>query len=263
MDVINIKSSREILLMRETCCMAANCLDHLGRQLTAGMSTEDINTLAHDYITTRGGYPSPLNYRGFPKSVCTSRNEVICHGIPHPQEVLKQGDIINIDVTTHYQKFHGDTSRTFLIGQVAEDKKQLVAVTEQCMLAGIATVAPGQRLGDIGAVISEIAHGHGFSVVEDYCGHGIGREFHEDPQVLHFGKKGTGVELRPGMIFTVEPMINMGKKQCKLLSDGWTVVTEDGKWSAQFEHTILVTESAQGHEILTLPDRGTDDGGSV
>ncbi len=164
--------------------------------------------------------------------------------------MVKDGDILNIDVTTYLNKFHGDTNKTFLVGNVSEEVKKLVQVTYESMRAGIATVRPGSRLGDIGAAIQEIAHGHGFSVVEEYCGHGIGREFHEEPQVLHYGRKGTGPIIRPGMTFTIEPMINLGSKHCELLKDGWTVLTRDRKWSAQFEHTILVTD--EGHEILTL-----------
>ena len=246
--------------MRETCCIAANCLDYIGRHIKVGMTTEDINTLAHDYITSRGAYPSPLNYRGFPKSVCTSKNEVICHGIPDSQVSLEEGDIINVDVTTYYKKFHGDTNRTFFVGKVDPKIQKLVEVAHQCMMDGIATVHPGSHLGDIGAAIEETAHGHGLSVVEEYCGHGIGREFHEEPQVLHYGERGSGLELRPGMTFTVEPMINLGKRYCRLLNDGWTVVTKDGSWSAQFEHTILVTESNEGHEILTIPSEVLSDG---
>ncbi|MCY4643369.1 MAG: type I methionyl aminopeptidase [Bacteriovoracales bacterium] len=250
--MINIKSEREIDLMRETCRIASSCLDHLESHIQAGMSTEDINTLAHDYITSQEAWPSPLNYHGFPKSVCTSKNEVICHGIPDPKVKIEEGDIINVDVTTYYKKFHGDTNRTFLVGKVLPEIQKLVEVTYQCMMAAIAIVRPGAHLGDIGAVIQEMAHDNGFSVVEEYCGHGIGREFHEAPQILHYGKKGTGTEMKPGMTFTIEPMINLGKKHCRLLDDGWTVVTKDGSWSAQFEHTILVTESGNGHEILTL-----------
>ena len=251
--MVTIKSEREIQLMRETCRLAANCLASLEPQIQVGMTTEDINTLTHNYITAHGAYPSPLNYNGFPKSVCTSRNEVICHGIPNPHETLADGDIVNVDVTTYYKKFHGDTNRTFLVGNVATEIRKLVDITQQCMMAGIATVRPGSHLGDIGAVIEEMAQDHGLSVVREYCGHGIGREFHEDPQVLHYGKRESGLELKPGMTFTVEPMINLGKRHCKLLDDGWTVITKDGSWSAQFEHTILVTESGDGHEILTCP----------
>lgn len=256
--MISIKSSREIALMRETCSLAANCLDYIGSKIEVGMSTEDINTLAHNYIIEHGATPSPLNYNGFPKSVCTSKNDVICHGIPSKKDILNDGDIINVDVTTYFKKFHGDTNRTFYVGNVDEKVKKLVETTHACMMAGIATVKPGSRLGDIGAAIEELAHANGFSVVHEYCGHGIGREFHEEPQVLHYGKKGTGIELKPGMTFTVEPMINMGKRYCKLLPDNWTVKTKDGSWSAQFEHTILVTDS--GSEILTIPtERKTDE----
>lgn len=233
--------------------MAANCLAAIESFIEPNLSTEEINSFTHEYITSRNAYPAPLNYRGFPKSVCTSKNEVICHGIPNPRDILQEGDIINVDVTTLYKKFHGDTNRTFLVGKVSREVKKLVEVTHQCMLAGIATVRPGSRLGDIGAAIQELAHDHGYSVVREYCGHGIGRGFHEEPQVLHYGKKNTGIELKPGMTFTIEPMINLGERHCRLLDDGWTVVTEDGSWSAQFEHTILVKESDEGHEILTLP----------
>lgn len=235
--------------MKKTCALAASTLDFIGEKLEIGMSTEEINHLCHEFITSHGAYPSPLNYHGFPKSVCTSLNDVICHGIPSKKDILKDGDILNIDVTTYLNKFHGDTNRMFLIGNVSDEAKKLVEVTKECTMRGISEIKPGGRLGDIGYAICEYAHDHGYSVVEDYCGHGIGREFHEPPQVLHFGKKGTGVEMKPGMTFTVEPMINLGKKHTKLLKDNWTVITKDGSLSAQFEHTILVTE--EGHEILT------------
>ena len=248
--MISIKSAREIELMRATSTLAAKTLEYIESFVVPGVSTEKINQLCHDFITEHGAYPSPLNYHGFPKSVCTSLNEVICHGIPNKNEILKDGDILNIDVTTYLNKFHGDTNKTFLVGNVTPEVKKLVDITYQCMRAGIATVVPGGHIGDIGAAIQEIAHANGYSVVEDYCGHGIGREFHEAPQIVHVGKKGTGAEMKPGMTFTIEPMINLGQKEGKLLKDGWTVVTRDKKWSAQFEHTILVTPT--GHEILTL-----------
>lgn len=248
--MISIKSAREIELMRATCKLAAQTLEYIAPYVVPGVSTEELNKLCHDYIIKHGAYPSPLNYHGFPKSVCTSLNEVICHGIPSTQDILKDGDILNIDVTTYLNKFHGDTNQTFLVGNVSPEIKKLVDVTYQCMRAGIDQVRPGGHIGDIGAAIQEIAHSHGYSVVEDYCGHGIGREFHEAPQVVHVGKRGTGPEMKPGMTFTIEPMINLGVKDGKLLKDGWTVVTRDKKWSAQFEHTILVTPD--GHEILTL-----------
>lgn len=252
--MISIKSAREIEKMRKTCKLAASTLLFIEDKLEIGMTTEDVNQLCHDYIVSHGAYPSPLDYHGFPKSVCTSRNHVICHGIPTIKEKLKDGDLLNIDVTTYLDGMHGDTNKTFLIGNVAPYHQKLVETTFECMMAGISVCRPGAHLGDIGAIIEEMAHDHGYSVVHEYCGHGIGREFHEDPQVLHYGKKGTGVEMRPGMTFTIEPMINMGKRHCKVLADGWTVVTKDKKFSAQFEHTILITE--EGHEILTLaPDK--------
>ncbi len=235
--------------MRETGLLAAKTLRFIEKQIKIGMTTDQVNQLCHDYMVKRGAIPAPLNYHGFPKSVCTSRNEVICHGIPNPKEILRDGDILNVDVTTKVNGFHGDTNRTFFVGQVRPEIKKLVDITYQCMMAGIAVCRPGARLGDIGAVIEELAHANGYSVVQEYCGHGIGREFHEEPQILHYGKRGTGVEMKPGMTFTIEPMINLGKRHCRLLDDGWTVVTKDKSWSAQFEHTILITED--GHEILT------------
>ena len=250
--MITIKSAREIEVMREACKLAAKTLHFLGKNIRVGMSTEEIDKMCHQYTINRGAIPATLGYHGYPKSLCTSLNEVICHGIPSEKEVLKDGDILNLDVTSLYKSFHGDTNRTFLVGNVKPEIKKLVDVTYDCMMAGIAECRPGARIGDIGAAIEEIAHANNFSVVHEYCGHGIGRAFHEDPQITHFGKRGTGVEMRPGMTFTVEPMINFGKRHCKLLDDGWTVLTKDKSWSAQFEHTILITED--GHEILTTFD---------
>lgn len=247
--MITIKSDREIQIMRESCKLAAKTLHYLGKNLRIGMSTEEIDKMCHEYMTKRGAIPATLGYHGFPKSLCTSRNEVICHGIPSDKEFIKDGDIINLDVTGIVKGFHGDTNRTFLMGNVKPEVKKLVDVTYECMMKGISVCRPGARIGDIGAVIEEMAHDHGYSVVHEYCGHGIGRKFHEDPQIVHVGKKGTGAEMRPGMTFTIEPMINLGKRHCKVLSDDWTVVTKDKSWSAQFEHTILITED--GHEILT------------
>ncbi len=249
--MISIKSQREIDIMKKSCQLAANTLNYIQDFIKPGVSTLELNDICHKYIVDRGAYPSPLNYNGFPKSVCTSLNEVICHGIPNKNDIVKDGDILNIDVTTYLNKFHGDTNRTFLVGNVDPEVKKLVDITYDCMMAGIGVVKPGARLGDIGAIIEEMAHDNGFSVVHEYCGHGIGREFHEEPQVLHYGKKGTGIELKKGMTFTIEPMINLGARHCKLLKDQWTVVTADKKWSAQFEHTIVVTED--GAEIMTLP----------
>ncbi len=248
--MITIKSAREIELMRKTCALAAKTLEYIGPYVKPGVSTEEINQLCHDFILENKAYPSPLNYHGFPKSVCTSLNEVVCHGIPNKDHILKDGDILNIDVTTYLDGFHGDTNKTFYVGEVKPEIKKLVEVTYECMMAGIKTVKPGGHIGDIGAAIFEIANSYGYGVVEDYCGHGIGREFHEAPQVVHVGKRGTGPQMKPGMTFTIEPMINLGTKDTKLLSDGWTVLTKDKKWSAQFEHTILVTP--EGFEILTL-----------
>ncbi len=255
--MISIKSQREISLMRQTSTLAKSTLEYIGDYLRPGISTEKVNDLCHDYITSHGAYPSPLNYNGFPKSICTSLNEVICHGIPDKNTIVKDGDILNIDVTTYLNKFHGDTNKTFLIGNVSEDIRKLVNITYRCLWEGISQVRPGGHIGDIGAVIVEMAQDYGYSVVREYCGHGIGREFHEAPQVIHDAKRGTGVEIRPGMTFTIEPMINVGNRNCELLKDGWTVVTADRKWSAQFEHTILVTED--GHNVLTLREEEKDE----
>ena len=257
--MITIKSAREIEIMKEACKLAAKTLHFLGKNLEIGMSTADINKMCHEYTINRSAIPATLGYHGFPASLCTSRNEVICHGIPSSKEILKDGDIINLDVTTLYKGFHGDTSHTYLIGNVRPEIKKLVDVTYNCLMAGIAVCKPGARIGDIGAVIEEMAHGNGFTVVHEYCGHGIGRVFHEEPQITHFGKRGTGVEMRPGMTFTIEPMINIGKRHSKVLGDAWTVVTQDKSWSAQFEHTILITES--GAEIMTTfsPEEWTAD----
>lgn len=249
--MISIKSQREIELMRQTCTLAANTLKYIGPFIKPGVSTEDLNKLCHDYIIEHDAIPAPLNYHGFPKSICTSVNEVICHGIPSKKVILKDGDIVNVDVTTILNGFHGDTNKTFFVGEVSEAAKKLVEVTHECLELGMKEVRPGARIGDIGAAIEEHAHSLGYSVVEDYCGHGIGRLFHEEPQVVHFGDRNTGPEIKKGMTFTIEPMINIGVKDCKVLKDNWTVITRDKKWSAQFEHTILVTED--GFEILTLP----------
>jgi methionyl aminopeptidase len=251
--MISIKSKREIDIMRESCQLAAKTLNYLADVVEIGMTTEDVDKLCHDFIISHEAYPSTLNYHGFPKSCCTSLNEVICHGIPSTKDVIKDGDLLNIDVTTYFKNFHGDTNKTYLIGNVKPELKKLVDVTYDCMMAGIEVCRPGARLGDIGAAIEAIAHENKYTVVHEYCGHGIGREFHEEPQVLHYGKAGTGVELKAGMTFTIEPMINLGKRHCRVLKDGWTVVTRDKKPSAQFEHTILITDD--GFEILTLdPD---------
>lgn len=248
--MISIKSKREIELMRATSKLASQTLEFIGEYVVPGVNTEKLDKLCHDFIMDNGAYPAPLNYHGFPKSICTSKNEVICHGIPSKKDILRDGDILNIDVTTKLKGFHGDTNKTFFVGDVRPEIKKLVDVTYDCMWTGIRQVKPGNQIGDIGGAISELAKKHGYGVVEEYCGHGIGREFHEEPQVVHSAESGTGPVMKPGMTFTIEPMINLGTRHCELLSDGWTVLTSDRKWSAQFEHTILVTET--GYEVLTL-----------
>lgn len=254
---IVIKTPEAIEKMRIAGRLAAEVLEMITPHVKAGISTGKIDYLCHDHIVNvQKAIPAPLNYGaapgrpGFPKSICTSINEVVCHGIPDDEKVLKNGDAINIDITVKKDGYHGDTSMMFLIGEVPEYAQRLASVTRECMYKGIEQVKPGTRLGDIGAVIAEYAHANYFSVVEDFCGHGIGEGFHEEPQVLHYGHRGTGVELKEGMTFTIEPMINAGKKQVKLKKDGWTAVTKDRRLSAQWEHTILVT--ATGAEILTL-----------
>jgi methionyl aminopeptidase len=237
--------------MREACQLAADTLLMVGPELRAGMTTDDINTLVHDYTVKHGAWPSPLNYNGFPKSVCTSVNEVVCHGIPG-KRVLKDGDIVNVDVTSYYPKkngFHGDTSATFYIGTPSEQAKLVTEVSRHCLELGIAEVREGARIGDIGAAIEAYAKSQGCSVVRDYVGHGIGREFHTAPQVPHFGNRGEGKRLKAGMVFTIEPMINIGRCETELQADDWTVLTADRSLSAQFEHTIVVTKT--GCEVLT------------
>jgi len=246
-----VLTSAEIDEMRASCQLAARTLVLVGEQLAPGITTDDINTLVHDYIVANGGYPSPLNYKGFPKSVCTSINEVVCHGIPGKQ-VLRDGDIINVDVTSKLPAkggFHGDTSATFYIGEPSPQVKHLVEVTRECLELGIAQVRPGARVGDIGHAIQTHAEAKGCSVVREYTGHGIHRIFHTEPTILHYGRPGTGPILTKGMTFTIEPMINLGGAAIEHLDDGWTVLTRDRSPSAQFEHTILVTRS--GCEVLT------------
>jgi methionyl aminopeptidase len=242
--------------MRKACELAADCLLMVGDHLRPGMSTLEIDELVHRYLTERGAYPSPLNYHGFPKSVCTSRNEVVCHGIPSKSEVLNDGDIINVDVTAYFPAkngFHGDNSATFYVGQPSDDAKRVVEVARRCLELGIAEVAEGKRIGDIGAAIQEHAEAQGCSVVRDYVGHGVGREFHMPPQIPHFGTRGRGKRLKAGMVFTIEPMINLGTYETELLDDGWTVLTRDRKLTAQFEHTVAVTRT--GCEVLTQRKR--------
>lgn len=257
-DLISIKSAAEIDAMRAACKLAARILRMAGTLVKPGVTTEEINEAVHEATLAAGAIPAPLNYGGdprrrippFPKSVCTSINDVICHGIPSKREVLASGDIINVDVTVILDGFHGDTSRTFLVGEVSPEARRLVEVTHEAMLRGIRVVSPSARIRDIGAAIQDYAEKFGFGVVREYVGHGIGKRFHEAPQIPHYRSKGPNPRLKPGMIFTVEPMINLGSHETVLdASDGWTVRTADGALSAQFEHTVLVTPD--GHEILT------------
>lgn len=246
---VSIKTADEIEKMRIAGRLAADVLMMITPHVKAGITTDELNQICHDYIVNeQKAIPAPLNYHGFPKSVCTSVNHVICHGIPGDKK-LKDGDIINIDVTVIKDGYHGDTSKMFHVGKTSILAERLCRVARESMLVGIDMVKPGVRLGDIGHVIQQHAEKENFSVVREYCGHGIGTVFHEEPQVLHYGTPGTGMELKPGMTFTIEPMINAGKRHVRQLPDGWTVVTKDRSLSAQWEHTILVTET--GHEVLT------------
>ncbi len=247
---IVLLSSREIEKMRQAGQFAAELLDHLEPMVKPGVSTLELNDEAERWTQARGATSAPLGYHGFPKSICTSVNEVVCHGIPNAKEILKDGDIINIDVTPLVDGYHGDTSKTFMVGEPSPIARQLVEVTEECLRRGIAAVKPGARVGDIGAAIQEYAEAQGFSVVRDFVGHGVSRVFHTAPQIPHYGTRGKGKKLRPGMVFTIEPMINEGTWEVEVLADKWTAVTKDRKLSAQFEHTIAVTET--GVEILTL-----------
>ena len=247
---ITIKTPDEIAKMRVAGRLAAEVLRMIEPHIKPGVTTGELDRLCHDYIVNeQKAIPAPLNYKGFPKSICTSVNHQVCHGIPGDKK-LKKGDIINVDITVIKDGYHGDTSRMFFVDEPSIQARRLVQVTKECLLKGIEQIRPGARLGDIGHAIQTHAEQHNYSVVREYCGHGIGREFHEDPQVLHYGRPGTGVELRTGMIFTVEPMINAGAAAVRLLPDNWTVVTRDHSLSAQWEHTVLVTDS--GYEILTL-----------
>ena len=222
----------------------------IGPFVVPGTTTEELDQICHDYIVGKQrAIPAPLNYKGFPKSICTSVNHVVCHGIPGPKK-LKSGDIVNVDITVIKDGYHGDTSKMFAVGEVPLRAERLMRICRESLYCGIREVRPGAQLGDIGNAIQRHAESHGYSVVQEFCGHGIGREFHEDPQVLHYGKPATGPVLEPGMTFTIEPMINVGKRFVKILPDGWTAVTKDHSLSAQWEHTILVTES--GYEVLTL-----------
>ncbi len=246
---ITIKTADEIDKMRVAGRLAAEVLEMVAPYVQPGVTTEELDQICHRHIVeVQQAIPAPLNYHGFPKSICTSVNHVVCHGIPGDRR-LKNGDIVNVDITVIKDGFHGDTSQMFVVGETSLKARRLVDTAYECLLVGMALVKPGARLGDIGAAIQTLAESRNFSVVREYCGHGIGRTFHEEPQVLHYGTAGTGVELKPGMTFTIEPMVNAGKRHVKLLGDNWTVVTKDRGLSAQWEHTVLVTDS--GHEVLT------------
>ncbi len=251
---VTIKTPEEQDKMRIAGRLAARVLDMIGEHVRPGVTTGDLDQICHNYIVGElGAIPAPLNYRGFPKSICTSVNHVVCHGIPGDRK-LKNGDSLNIDITVIKDGFHGDTSRMFHVGKPTVIARRVSDVAHEAMKRGIALVKPGIRLGDIGHAIQTFVEGQRCSVVREYCGHGIGRTFHEDPQVLHYGDPGTGIEVEEGMTFTVEPMVNAGRRNVKLLKDGWTVVTKDHSFSAQWEHTVLVT--ADGHEVLTLGASG-------
>ena len=247
---IEILSPAQIERMRRAGRVAAETLAFVGAQLRAGMSTADIDRLVREDTARRGGHPSQLGYEGFPAAVCTSRNHVVCHGIPSPEELLEEGDILNVDVTTNLDGYHGDTSATFVIGRAAPDAQRIVDLARRCRDAGIAVIRDGARIGDIGAAIQELAQKEGASVVREVGGHGIGRRMHADPHVPHTGTRGAGLRLRAGMALTVEPMINLGGAAIRHLDDGWTIVTKDGSLSAQWEHTVVVTPD--GCEIMTL-----------
>lgn len=241
--------------MRRAGQLAARTLDFITPHVKPGASTDELDQLCHDFILDHGGVPAPLNYRGFPKSICTSINHVVCHGIPNERR-LKDGDVLNIDVTAIVDGWHGDTSRMFYAGKAPIKARKLVETTYECLMHGIEMVRPGATLGDIGHAIETHAHQNRYSVVEVFCGHGLGRVFHDAPNVLHYGQPGTGVVLKPGMFFTIEPMINLGKPDVKILDDGWTAVTRDRSLSAQFEHSLAVTED--GYEIFTQSPKGWD-----
>lgn len=246
---ITIKTPDEIEKMRAAGRLTAEVLEMIEPHIKAGVTTAEIDQICHDYIVARNAYPAPLNYHGFPKSVCTSLNHVVCHGIPNDKP-LKEGDIMNLDVTVKLDGYHGDTSKMFVIGKPSILAERLIRVTQESLYQAIKMVRPGIRTGDFAAVIQKHAEQHGYSIVREYCGHGIGAIFHEEPQILHYGTPGTGDVLEAGMCFTIEPMVNAGKRHTKLMKDGWTVLTKDRSLSAQWEHTLLVTET--GVEVLTL-----------
>ena len=247
---VTIKTPEEIQKMRIAGRMAAEVLEMIGDYVKPGITTAELDRICHEYITVeQNAIPAPLNYKGFPKSICTSVNQVVCHGIPSEKKILKDGDIINIDITVIFDSYHGDTSKMFYVGKVPQHADRLCKITQECLYKGIELVKDGARLGDIGHVIQQHAEKHFYSVVREYCGHGIGKVFHEEPQVVHYGKPNTGFTVKEGMTFTIEPMINAGKSATKLKKDGWTVETKDSRLSAQWEHTLAVT--ATGVEVLT------------
>ena len=248
---IRLKKEKDIEAMRKAGILAVATLDLVEQHIRPGLSTEEINTLVHDFTIRNGAVPAPLNYRGYPKSVCVSVNDVICHGIPG-ERVLEDGDIVNVDVTPILNGYYADTSKTFFVGTPSKDARKIVRVARECLKAGIEMVAPGNRIGDIGWAIQTLAEGEGCSVVREFVGHGVGFDFHEPPQVPHYGRKGRGLRLVPGMVFTIEPMINLGQRDLHILDDDWTAVTNDGSLSAQFEQTLLVTD--EGCESLTPYD---------
>ena len=253
---IPIYSKSDFISLKKAGLLAAKILDQLKKYIKPGISTLEINDFCHNLIIKNNAIPAPLNYKGFPKSICTSVNHVVCHGIPNKDKILNEGDIINVDVTVILDGWYGDSSRMFAAGQINKKIYSLLKSTYECLLIGIKNAIPGKNFGDIGFEIQQYAEGNNFSVVRDFCGHGIGREFHTPPSVLHYGNKGEGLMIKPGMIFTIEPMINIGDWRTKILPDGWTAVTKDKSLSAQFEHTIGITEN--GNEIFTLSQNNSD-----
>ena len=246
---VQIKSPEEIEKMRVAGKLAADVLDMIASHVKPGITTNELDRICHQYIVEQDAIPAPLNYHGFPKSICTSTNHTVCHGIPSDKK-LKKGDIVNIDITVIKDGYHGDTSKMFYVGEPSIKAKRITEIAHECLIRGIKQVKPGATLGDIGAAIQQHAESNHCSIVREYCGHGIGAKFHDEPQVLHYGKAGDGLKLEPGMTFTIEPMVNIGKRDIKVLPDEWTVITRDRSLSAQWEHTILVTEN--GYEVLTL-----------
>ncbi|GAA6146898.1 type I methionyl aminopeptidase [Thalassolituus maritimus] len=247
---VTINTAEDIAKMRIAGRLAAEVLEMIGDYVKPGVSTGELDRICHNYIVNeQDAIPAPLNYNGFPKSICTSVNQVICHGIPSDDKILKKGDTVNIDITVIKDGYHGDTSKMFVVGETQPAVERLIRITQESLYLAIDMVKPGVQLGDIGHAIQTYAESNHYSVVREYCGHGIGKVFHEEPQILHYGKPGTGMAIQEGMIFTIEPMINLGSRHNKLLKDGWTVVTKDRKVSAQWEHTLLVT--SDGVEVLT------------